>query len=40
MNKWERDIATVTVEDVAKAAKQVLDLRASVTGLLLPESGG
>ena len=40
VNKWERDIATVTVEDVAKAAKQVLDLRASVTGLLLPESGG
>ncbi len=37
---WERDIAAVTVEDVAKAAKQVLDLRASVTGLLLPESGG
>jgi zinc protease len=37
---WERDIATVTVEDVAKAAKQVLDLRASVTGLLLPEAGG
>ncbi len=40
VNNWERDIATVTVEDVAKAAKQVLDLRASVTGILLPESGG
>ena len=40
VNNWERDIATVTVEDVAKAAKQVLDMRASVTGLLLPESGG
>ena len=37
---WERDIAAVTVDDVAKAARRVLDLRASVTGLLLPESGG
>jgi zinc protease len=36
---WERDLATVTVEDVAKAAKSVLDLRASVTGLLLPANG-
>jgi zinc protease len=40
INSWERDIATVTVDDVAKAAKQVLDVRASVTGLLLPEGGG
>ena len=37
---WERDIAAVTVDDVAKAARRVFDQRASVTGLLLPESGG
>ena len=37
---WERDIAAVTLDDVAKAARRVLDPRASVTGLLLPESGG
>ena len=37
---WEHDIAAVTVDDVAKAARRVLDMRASVTGLLLPESGG
>ena len=37
---WERDIATVTVDDVSRAAKRVLDLRASVTGVLLPEAGG
>jgi zinc protease len=36
---WEKDLATVTVEDVAKAAHVTLDLRASVTGLLLPEGG-
>ncbi len=36
---WERDLAAVTVEDVAKAARTVLDLRASVTGLLLPANG-
>lgn len=36
---YERDLATVTVEDVAKAAKTVFDLRASVTGLLLPANG-
>lgn len=36
---WERDLAAVTVEDVAKAARSVLDLRASVTGLLLPANG-
>jgi zinc protease len=35
----ERDLAAVTVEDVAKAAKSVLDLRASVTGILLPADG-
>jgi len=37
---WERDIAAVTVDDVSRAAKRVLDLRASVTGVLLPEAGG
>ncbi len=34
---WDNDLATVTVEDVNKAARSVLDRRASVTGLLLPE---
>jgi zinc protease len=36
---WERDMATVTVDDIAKAASTVFDLRASVTGVLLPETG-
>jgi zinc protease len=36
---WEKDIATVTLEDISAAAARVLDLRASVTGLLLPEKG-
>ena len=36
---WERDLATVTVQDVAAAARSVLDLRASVTGILLPADG-
>jgi len=35
---WERDIAKVTVDDVNKAARTVLDARASVTGILLPEA--
>lgn len=33
---WERELADVTVEDVAKAAQTAFDLRASVTGVLLP----
>ena len=36
---WDRDMATVTVDDVKAAAAKVLDLRASVTGVLLPEPG-
>lgn len=36
---WDRDMATVTIGDVKAAAAKVLDLRASVTGLLLPEQG-
>lgn len=34
---WDKDLATVTVEDVNKAARSILDRRASVTGVLLPE---
>ncbi|WP_290544410.1 pitrilysin family protein [Aestuariivirga sp.] len=35
---WEKDLAAVTVDDVNKAAHAVLDRRASVTGVLLPEA--
>ncbi len=38
IKNWERDMASVTVEDVNKAARDVLDRRASVTGILLPEA--
>ena len=38
IKSWERDMASVTVEDVNKAARTVLDSRASVTGVLLPEA--
>lgn len=38
IRNWERDMASVTVEDVNKAARDVLDRRASVTGILLPEA--
>jgi zinc protease len=34
---WDKDLATVTVEDVNKAARTILDRRASVTGVLLPQ---
>jgi zinc protease len=34
---WERDIATVTLDDVNKAARTAFEARASVTGILLPE---
>jgi len=34
---WDKDLATVTVDDVNKAARTILDRRASVTGILLPE---
>ncbi len=33
---WEQDIATVTVDDIAKAAQATLRREASVTGVLLP----
>jgi zinc protease len=36
---WERDLASVTLADIQKAADTVFDLRASVTGILLPEQG-
>lgn len=35
---WERDIAQVTLEDVNKVARMVLEPNASVTGILLPET--
>lgn len=35
----ERDLASVTLEDVVRAAQSVFDLRASVTGILLPADG-
>ncbi|PZF77700.1 insulinase family protein [Aestuariivirga litoralis] len=35
---WDKDLATVTVEDVNNAARRVLNRRASVTGVLLPEA--
>jgi zinc protease len=35
---WEKDIAQVTVEDVNRAAEAVLQRKASVTGILLPET--
>ena len=35
---WESDIAQVTIEAVNRAASTVLDTRASVTGILLPEA--
>ena len=34
---WDKDLATVTVDDVNKAARTILDRKASVTGVLLPE---
>ena len=34
--EWDRNIARVTVQDVAKAATAVLEKKNSVTGLLLP----
>lgn len=38
ITNWEKDIAQVTVEDVNKAARTVFDVKASVTGILLPEA--
>jgi zinc protease len=35
---WETDIATVTVDDVAAAARQTFDRKASVTAILEPEN--
>ena len=37
---WDRNLAAVTRQDVFDAAKSVLDIRASVTGLLLPSGKG
>jgi zinc protease len=34
---WEKDIATVTLDDMNKAARTAFEARASVTGILLPE---
>ena len=33
---WEKTLAMVTVDDVAAAARQVIDRKASATGILLP----
>ena len=35
---WEKDIATVTVDDIAEAARRTLDRKASVTAILEPEA--
>jgi zinc protease len=37
---WDRDIEHVTIDDIRAAAKSVLDIKGSVTGILLPESAG
>lgn len=37
---WDRNVASVTAEDVGQAAKAVLDRKRSVTGLLLPADPG
>ncbi|WP_374331714.1 M16 family metallopeptidase [Aestuariivirga sp.] len=37
VRNWDKDLATVTVDDVNKAARTILDRKASVTGVLLPE---
>ena len=36
---WDKHIAAVTVDDVARAAAKIIDRKASVTGLLLPAEG-
>lgn len=37
VKNWDKDLATVTIDDVNKAARKILDRKASVTGVLLPE---
>jgi predicted Zn-dependent peptidase len=37
---WPSRVAQVTAEDVAAAARRVLAIERSVTGVLLPRSGG
>jgi len=37
VRNWDKDLAMVTVDDVNKAARTILDRKASVTGVLLPE---
>jgi len=37
---WDAEIGKVTVEDIAKAATMVLDIKASVTGILTPDGKG
>jgi zinc protease len=36
---WDKDISTITPSDVQDAARRVLDIRGSVTGILLPKAG-
>ena len=38
VKNWDKDLATVTVDDVNKAARSILKPNASVTGVLLPEA--
>ena len=38
VKNWDRDLSLVTVDDVNKAARTILDRKASVTGVLLPEA--
>lgn len=38
VRNWDKDLATVTVDDVNKAARSILNRKASVTGVLLPEA--
>ena len=38
VKNWDKDLATVTVDDVNKAARSILNRNASVTGVLLPEA--
>lgn len=37
VRNWDKDLAMVTVDDVNQAARTILDRKASVTGVLLPE---
>jgi len=40
VKNWDKNLATVTVDDVNKAARTILNRNASVTGVLLPGESG